>query len=162
MNDVIIRQATIEDLPMLLTFEQGIIIAERPFDPTLVDGHFNYYDLKAMIPAEDAAIYVAQKGDELVGSGSVLIADAKPYLKHNSYAHIGFMFVKPEFRGQGISQAILEELRNWSVSKNLVEFRLKVYDDNPRAIRAYEKAGFKKHLIEMRYITPGHDKSKGQ
>ena len=158
MKDIIIRQATIDDLPTLLAFEQGIIIAERPFDPTLVDGHFNYYDLGAMIPADDAAIYVAQKGDELVGSGSVLIADAEPYLKHKKYAHIGFMFVKPEFRGQGISRAILEELRNWSVGKNLIEFRLKVYDDNPRAIRAYEKAGFKNHLIEMRYINPEKDK----
>ncbi|MGB5500466.1 MAG: GNAT family N-acetyltransferase, partial [Maribacter sp.] len=30
------------------------------------------------------------------------------------------------------------------------EIRLTVYDENHAAIRAYEKVGFKKHIIEMR------------
>jgi len=60
------------------------------------------------------------------------------------------MYVKPEHRGQGISQAIIKHICNWFSSKNLEEIRLTVYDQNPRAIRAYEKVGFKKHFIEMR------------
>ena len=35
MDQLKIRVATIKDLPLLLEFEQGVITAERPFDPTL-------------------------------------------------------------------------------------------------------------------------------
>ena len=30
-----VRKAEVADLPILLTFEQGVIAAERPFDQTL-------------------------------------------------------------------------------------------------------------------------------
>jgi len=60
------------------------------------------------------------------------------------------MFVKPEFRGQGINKKILQELKNLALEKGITELRLDVYDENYSAIKAYEKAGFKKHLITMR------------
>jgi hypothetical protein len=39
---MIIRKATIDDLPVLLQFEQGIISAERPFDSTLLPDPISY------------------------------------------------------------------------------------------------------------------------
>ena len=41
-------------------------------------------------------------------------------------------------------------LAQWCMSKNIHELRLQVYNDNEVALKAYEKAGFTKHLIEMR------------
>lgn len=35
MSDIMIREATILDLPTLLEFEQGVIEAERPMDAGL-------------------------------------------------------------------------------------------------------------------------------
>jgi hypothetical protein len=35
MSTINIREAKLEDLNILLEFEQGIITAERPYDPTL-------------------------------------------------------------------------------------------------------------------------------
>ena len=49
MSNIHIRKATLEDLPYLLKFEQGIIAAERPFDETLVSEKFHYYDLAERI-----------------------------------------------------------------------------------------------------------------
>lgn len=40
-----VRIATLKDLPTLLAFEQGVIEAERPFDPTIKAGNINYYDI---------------------------------------------------------------------------------------------------------------------
>ena len=37
----IVRKATLDDLPTLLLFEQGVIEAERPFDPTIKSGDIN-------------------------------------------------------------------------------------------------------------------------
>jgi ribosomal protein S18 acetylase RimI-like enzyme len=41
-------------------------------------------------------------------------------------------------------------LKEWSVSKGITELALDVYYENAAAIKAYEKVGFVKHLINMR------------
>ena len=144
------RKATLADLEILLEFEQGIINFERPFDPTLKDEKISYYDLEAMITSSDVFVVVAQCDDELVGSGYARIENGKPYLKHDKYAYLGFMFVKESSRGKGVNKLIVEALNEWILVKGIDEVRLDVYVDNPRAIRAYEKAGFKGHLLNMR------------
>ncbi|EZH74667.1 acetyltransferase [Aquimarina atlantica] len=146
-----IRAATIEDLPILLDFEQKIIEAERPMDPTLIqDKKISYYSVKDYILSDHTEVVVAEIEGEIVGSGYGQIRDRKNFFKQKQLGYIGFMYVKDEHRGKGVSQEIIKYLYDWFASKNLEEIRLTVYDQNPRAIRAYEKVGFKKHLIEMR------------
>ena len=145
-----IRKATPDDLRILLEFEQGVIAAERPFDSTLKEGKISYYDIGKMISATDVEVVVAVLNEQIIGSGYARIEDAKPYLNHKLYAYLGFMFTHPEHRGKGVNNLIIEALTNWVRSNNIFEMRLDVYNDNPSAIRAYEKVGFKKHLINMR------------
>lgn len=150
MKSITVRAAQKDEIVTLLTFEQGIVAAERPFDSTLKEGEIHYYDLIHLIESPEAEVVVAEIDGALVGSGYALIKEAKPYLKHTHYAYLGFMYVKPQYRGQGVNKAILEALKQWSVSQNIREIRLEVYDDNTVAKKAYEKAGFKGNLLEMR------------
>jgi ribosomal protein S18 acetylase RimI-like enzyme len=150
MEEIIIRTATLNDIGTLLQFEQGVIAAERPFDSTLKDDPINYYDLGNLIKSSDAEVVVAETNKELIGSGYALIKDAQAFLKHKQYAYLGFMYVKPAFRGQGINKKIIEALKQWAVSKGLTEMRLEVYMGNTAAIKAYDKVGFTSHLLEMR------------
>lgn len=60
------------------------------------------------------------------------------------------MYVVPEHRGKSVNKKILEALLGWARSRDLMEIRLEVYDANLPAIGAYEKAGFERHLLEMR------------
>ncbi|MFK7949097.1 MAG: GNAT family N-acetyltransferase [Saprospiraceae bacterium] len=145
-----IRKATLEDLPILLQFEQGIITAERPYDETLRKGHINYYDIQALIESKQAEVIVAEIDGEVVSSAYAKRKKSLPYLDHEYHAYLGFMFVKPSFRGQGINRLIIDRLYDWAKANDLREIRLEVYDGNDAAIRAYEKAGFKKNLIMMR------------
>jgi GNAT superfamily N-acetyltransferase len=145
-----IRKATLNDLTTLLEFEQGIIAAERPFDPTLKEGTISYYNIEKMISATDIEVMVAVLNEQIIGSGYARIEKAKPYLNHELYAYLGFMYTHPDHRGKGVNNQIIEALTNWVRSQNIFEMRLDVYNDNPSAIRAYEKVGFKKHLINMR------------
>lgn len=150
MKQIIIRKATLNDMETLLDFEQGVIKAERPFDVTLKDGHIQYYDIHQLITAPHIELLVAEQAGQLVGSGYARIENAKPYLKHEQRAYLGFMYVKPECRGQGINQLIIEGLKTWSRSQNITELQLEVYQENHGAIRAYEKTGFSKFMILMR------------
>ncbi|SHF75631.1 Ribosomal protein S18 acetylase RimI [Pedobacter caeni] len=145
-----IRCATFNDMDKLLAFEQGVINAERPFDPTLKDGDITYYDIDKMISSPEIELLVAELGGEVVGSGYARIEKSKPYLRHPQYAYLGFMYVDPKYRGMGLNQKIIERLSEWSASKGITELRLEVYQTNEPAIRAYEKAGFVRHIVLMR------------
>ncbi len=145
-----IRKAETADLATLLAFEQEIITAERPFDPTLKESYFHYYDIQALIQAENAEVLVAEINGELAGSGYAQIREAIDYVKYTQFAYLGFMYVKPDYRGKGVIQAILEGLKKWALHRNILEIRLEVYDENLTAKKAYHKAGFAPALLEMR------------
>ena len=160
MENLIVRKAEIDEIDVLLEFEQGIIKAERPFDSTLKEGEIHYYDLAGLIKSPESEVLVAVIDDEIVGSGYAQIRKADDYLQHERFAYLGFMYVKPERRGRGVIRQILEALKKWSVSRGVTEIRLEVYNENAAAIKAYEKAGFKANLIEMRMAVAEEDQRK--
>jgi len=150
MSELCIRSATLNDLKTLLEFEQGMIKAERPLDPFLSKGSLFYYNIPEMIISKHIHLIVAAFKKELVASGYVRIENSKHYHKNPQHGYIGFMYVKEQFRGQKISGLILETLKVWAKEKNLKELRLDVYDSNVRAMKAYERFGFTKSLVNMR------------
>lgn len=150
MENLVVRKATEKDLETLRLFEQGVISAERPFDPTLKNDPIRYYDLHEMINAPHIQILVAEVDNIVVGCGYARIERSKIFYQHAQYAYLGFMYVRPEYRGQGINRKIIQALQEWASTQNINEFRLEVYFENEPAIKAYQKIGFSKHLIEMR------------
>ena len=148
--EILIRPAEVTDINTLLEFERGIIEAERPFDGTLKGGEIHYYDLLELIKSPKAEVVVALVDREIVGSGYAKIILAKPYQKFEEYAYLGFMYVKPDFRGHGVNQRLINQLIQWSRKNGMTEIRLEVYSDNIAAQKAYSKIGFKPNMLEMR------------
>ena len=131
-----IRKANATDIETLRMFEQGIMAAERPFDPTLKpDSH--YYDLGAMLTDANIELAIATLNNKAVGCGYARLERAKPYLLHEFHAYLGFMYVLPDFRGHSIIQKVLQHLKNWATGKGITEFRLEVYCQNIAAVKAY-------------------------
>jgi len=147
---ITVREATIADMDVLLLFEQGVISAERSFDPTLKSDPIHYYDLVEMINAPHIYLVVAVLENEIIGSGYARLETAKHYLQHPQHAYLGFMYVAPAHRGKGVNKIIIDALAIWSRKQGQTELRLDVYFNNAAAINAYERAGFTKHMIEMR------------
>ena len=147
---ITIRKAGIEDLPVLYSFEQGVISAERPFDSFIKKGHVTYYDITNLILSDQSEIVVAESDDQIVGAGYAQIRQSKAFWKDPQFAYLGFMYVDPAFRGKGINKKIIDHLKHWAKSRQIYELRLEVYEENKAAIRAYRKTGFEKHMIEMR------------
>ena len=145
-----IRKAILEDLPMLLEFEQLLIKTERPMDPTIKEGNISYYDIGAFIQQKDTEVLIVETNSKIVASGYAQVKNDRHYLKHDLQGYLGFMYVDKAHRGQGLNKLLIDALIQWCQDRKVDEIRLDVYQDNPAAIRAYEKAGFKKHLITMR------------
>ena len=154
MKKITIRDAVRADLPTLLEFERNLIEAERPMDPTIRDGELHYYDIGEFIANAEVKVVVAEVNGQVVSSGYAMAKPARPYLDHQEYAHLGFMYTLPAYRGKGINGMIIDELTAWAYRRGLEEVRLTVYGDNHPALAAYEKAGFQKHLVEMRLPRP--------
>ena len=144
------RPATPADLPALLAFEQGIIAYERPYNPTLKPAPISYYDIAAMVDDPNIEVIVAVDGDLIVGSGYAKTITASEYITPRKQAFLGFMYVRPAYRGKGINKLVMHDLLDWARTQELSEVRLTVYAENDSAIRAYEKAGFEGLLLEMR------------
>ncbi|MEO5683050.1 MAG: GNAT family N-acetyltransferase [Chitinophagaceae bacterium] len=150
MDDITVRMATLQDMEILLRFEQGVIKAERPFDITIQPGPIQYYNLEEMINAPHIHLVLAELNGQPVGSGYARIEKARHYLLHQQHAYLGFMYTHPQHRGKGINKKIIETLKAWAAAQNITELCLDVYVNNEPAIKAYEKAGFSRHLIQMR------------
>ena len=149
-KDIAIRRATTADLPKLAEFLQSLVAAERPFDPTLKEGEIFYYDIKEFISDNKTELLVIDYKNQIIGCGYAQIRSAKPYQNHELFGYLGFMYVSPEFRGNGLNNLLLDNLKKWVLSQEITEVRLDVYSENVPAIRAYEKAGFKQILTTMR------------
>lgn len=145
-----IRKANLKDLPVLMELEQGLIAVERTMDPTIKEGDICYYDLQGFITADDTEVLVVEHNGKIVASGYARIKDDRHYLKHHKQGYLGFMFVVEEHRGKQLNKLIIDNLLIWCKNKGIFELRLDVYEDNIPAIRAYEKVGFTKHMINMR------------
>ncbi|WP_428232121.1 N-acetyltransferase family protein [Flavobacterium sp.] len=150
IKDILIRPATKTDLPKLAEFLQILVETERPFDPTLKEGEIFYYDIEKLIEDKATEILVIDLDDQVIGCGYAQIRAAKAYEKHESFGYLGFMFVSPEFRANGLNRLLLNDLKKWVLSQGITEVRLEVYHDNETAVKAYEKAGFKKLITTMR------------
>ena len=147
---MVVRRATLADLPTLLEFEQGVIGAERPFDPTLQPDPIRYYDFDKLLGSPHIEVVVAVAEDAIIGSGYARIDAAEPFLMHRSHAYLGFIYVTPSHRGRGVSRLLIDALATWATQHGVTELRLEVYAENQRAIRAYEHAGFAAHILTMR------------
>ena len=149
-NSISIRTAKASDLETLLEFEQGVIEAERPLDPFLDEGTLTYYNIPELISSDQIHFVVAVSRNELVASGYLRVENSKHYHKNPTHGYIGFIYVKPEFRGKRISNFVISSLQDWAKEKKLNELRLDVYSNNLSAIKAYERFGFEKSLVNMR------------
>jgi len=151
MTNINLRQATKEDLEILLQFEQKVLEAERPFNASIKPVDASYYDLKGMTDDENTLLLVAYIDSQIIGSGYAQIRPSKiSSLNHSVHSYLGFMYVEPEYRGLGINKMIIDELIIWTKSQGILDVYLDVYEDNKAAVRAYEKVGFSKSLVEMK------------
>ena len=147
------RKATLNDIPHLMNLEQCVVNEERAFNSSIKAKKAFYYDIEDLISNDNSYLLVAENKNSIVGTGYAQIRESKLYLEHEIHSYLGFMYVSPDYRGQGVNKNIINRLIVWSKSKGAKDFYLDVYSQNLSAIKAYEKVGFKPCLVEMKLST---------
>lgn len=61
----------------------------------------------------------------------------------NHVAYIGSLAINPEYQGRGLAKAMMKEVIDELQSNGIKRIELIVESDNPKAIRFYERLGFK-------------------
>jgi ribosomal-protein-alanine N-acetyltransferase len=137
------RQPTALDVPVLTSLERTMF-PDYPWS-------------QAQFKEEIAGIgtsrqfFLALNDGSIIGyAGIMVVAAGVP-------ADLLTIAVLPDFRGQGIAQAMLAELENWAKAKSATEVILEVDTKNEDAIRLYNFARYEKISTRENYYGLGID-----
>jgi RimJ/RimL family protein N-acetyltransferase len=140
---VTIRRAEPSDADELVALAQAV--AAEPEGWLLTRGEWRPASeerryLKAIRRLDDAAVFVAESADGLVGRLSIA-RDPHPASPH--VADVGLL-VAAGHRGRGIGSALLDAAVAWSRRVGIRKLELHVFPHNTPAIHLYERFGFVK------------------
>lgn len=79
---------------------------------------------------------------EASGVARGLVAGVRDPQDH-SVVYLMAMWVHPDFRGTGAAGALVESVVAWAAQEGATVVRLQVFESNHRALRCYERAGFR-------------------
>lgn len=94
-------------------------------------------------------IYVAAVENQLVGLTGIVVS-SRPKLRHN--ANIWGVYVRAEWRGFHIAEALIEACIAWAKAQGAVVVKLGVATNNPSAIRCYVRCGFSVYGVDPKAI----------
>ena len=141
--EIKIREIEVEDYKELLDFMKKVK-GETNFLLGYPDEiKLSYEDekehIKKVKTSETSNYFVVMKNNKMIGCIGFNGNTARK-MKH--YGTIGISVLK-EYWGRGIATALLEKLISWAKEKGIKKINLDVFENNERAIKLYEKFGFK-------------------
>ena len=145
-----IRIATDSDLDVLNSFQDKLVIFERPFDVTIKKTRVRYYSIKRYLRSEKCVVYVVEDGGKAIGCGLGELKKEEGWSINDYIGYIGLLFIEDGYRGKGYGKELVQKLTDWFKEKKVTDVRLKVYAQNSKAIEAYEKMGFLHLISEMK------------
>jgi RimJ/RimL family protein N-acetyltransferase len=153
-EEYVIRPARPRDASVLVTLAANV--ASEPEGWLISDGGWRTAVderryLRALRRSNDAAVFVAECGDEIVGRLS-LGRDPHPASRH--VADLGLM-VAVSHRRKGIGAALLEQSVSWARSVGVRKLELHVFPHNEAAIALYESFGFRREGYRKAHYRRG-------
>lgn len=137
MQNISIREARIEDAPLILRFITELATYEKAQNQVKA----SIPDLEATLFSEDSTAHaiICLVNNEPVGFG-VYFYNYSTWLGQNGL-YLEDLYVSPEFRNVGAGKAIIKYLANLAVKKNCGRFEWCVLDWNQPAIDFYHSIG---------------------
>lgn len=161
MKDVLIRKATLDDVPQLMRLWKGLMAYHDrrygygrgifEYRPNKVAIYLKF--LKKQLRRRNAAVFVAELDGKVVGDIMVQVNKLPRLFVHDKEAYIGEIVVDGRHRGKGIGTMLLKEGERWAKKKKMYSIALTVHTANQDALSVYRKSGFKGHHLKMAKIV---------
>ncbi|MGC9309814.1 MAG: GNAT family N-acetyltransferase [Candidatus Nanoarchaeia archaeon] len=90
-----------------------------------------------LIKKKDVFIFLMVEGKNVVGYINIL------YIVNKKYLYLNDLFVKESFRSKGYGKMLMDKFIGFSKEKNVKTIGLSVRAQNKKAIKMYERYGFK-------------------
>lgn len=147
-----IREATESDAAEILCIRKSIISQNEFFIPINEEFHVDVETQreKTITNSQQGGVtFVAEDGERIVGF-LVFTRNSMKRLNHTGLFGMGIL---EDYRNQGVGTKLLLQLIDWSKTQEGIEkICLGVFSTNERAIKVYEKIGFKEEGREKRQI----------
>ncbi|WP_346854588.1 GNAT family N-acetyltransferase [uncultured Draconibacterium sp.] len=153
-----IRKVNIQDIEKLkeigkLTFAETFS-SENSEDnmKEYLENGFSTEKLTAELTDPNAEFYFAQLDKKTIGYLKVNVGQSQTEIKDKNALEIERIYVLKEFHGKKVGQILYEKAIELAKEKNVEYVWLGVWEQNPRAIRFYEKNGFvafDKHIFKL-------------
>jgi len=142
-----IRPTTLEDYEAVCRlFEEG-----DDFHRQALPGLFRqalpartYEFFKSYLNNDQAHLWVADTSTHLIGlvEFHVVVIPDRPNTFPRTFIFVDSLIVQESARRQGVGQALMEKVRDWTQEHGLSKIELNVHEFNQGAIEFYQKLGY--------------------
>jgi ribosomal protein S18 acetylase RimI-like enzyme len=158
MEHVSIRKTTTEDIEHLMqigrdTFFETFAHSNTEADmKKYLDENFSREKVNAELSNPDSQFFIALEGDMPIGYLKLNTGKAQTEPQDDSAIEIERIYVLSAYHGKKIGQLLYEKALDVAQRQDKSFIWLGVWEENPRAIRFYEKNGFVafgKHVFKL-------------
>ncbi|MCC9138910.1 GNAT family N-acetyltransferase [Pontibacter silvestris] len=158
MENIELRRVTVNELDQLQrigrqtfseTFSSGN--SEENMKNYLEEG-FSTEKLGAELANKNSEFYFALLENKVIGYLKVNFGQSQTEIKDDNTLEIERIYVLKEFHGKKVGQILYEKAMEVSKHKGVDYVWLGVWEENPRALRFYEKNGFvefDRHIFKL-------------
>ncbi|WP_026464985.1 GNAT family N-acetyltransferase [Adhaeribacter aquaticus] len=158
MENIELRRVTVNELDQLQkigrqtfseTFSSGN--SEENMKKYLEEG-FSTKKLEAELANKNSEFYFALLANKVIGYVKVNFGQSQTEIKDENTLEIERIYVLKEFHGKRVGQFLYEKAIEISKHKGVDYVWLGVWEENPRALRFYEKNGFvefDRHIFKL-------------
>ncbi|TKD59291.1 GNAT family N-acetyltransferase [Flavobacterium sp. ASW18X] len=153
-----IRKVNIQDIEKLkeigkLTFAQTFSSENSEENmKEYLENAFSTEKLAAELTDQNTEFYFAELDKKIIGYLKINVGDSQTEIKDKNALEIERIYVLKEFHGKKVGQILYGKAIELAKENNVEYVWLGVWEQNPRAIRFYEKNGFKafdKHIFRL-------------
>jgi GNAT superfamily N-acetyltransferase len=142
-----IRRASLRDLDQLTALWRAINAHHSHLDPLFTERSEAAAEARELVRAQladaDTAIFVSERGGELVGFCSVRIDRAPPILIEVERAQVTDLFVVESLRRHGLGRALVAAALDWVRARRVERVEVRVASGNPEGQAFWRALGFK-------------------
>jgi len=148
-----IRKATMQDFESVLELKLELKELAREFSKTLqppskVQEDYEKY-LRNHLSGENSTVFAAFGGEKAVAMIVAKTYRLLPIYGDGKRGILSNLFVKEEFRNQGIAQELVKKATEWLKSKNAGAATIKVYSKNTAALELFRSLGFTDFSVKI-------------